>query len=68
VSVVALVSSAVLTRQGRPALAKAILHNLVAWGGIPVINESIGQMLEDVGDAGACASICSCAIPGEHAL
>ncbi len=53
VSVVALVSSAVFTRQGRPALAKAVLHHLVAWGGIPVINESIAQMLEDVGDAGA---------------
>lgn len=53
VSVVALVSSAIFTRQGRPALAKAIMHHLVCWGGIPVINESIAQMLEDVGDAGA---------------
>ena len=53
VSVVALVGSAVFHRQGRPLLAKAVLHNLVAYGGIPVINESIGQMVEDVGDAGA---------------
>jgi hypothetical protein len=52
-AVVALVSSAIFSRQGRPVLAKAVLHHLVAWGGIPVINESIGQMLEDVGDAGA---------------
>ena len=52
VSVVALVGSAVCSQRGRPALAKAVLHHLVTWGGIPVINESIGQMLEDVGDAG----------------
>ena len=64
VSVVALVGSAVFHRQGRPLLAKAVLHHLVAYGGIPVINESIGAMLEDVGDAGERATLaCHIRVP-----
>ena len=50
-SVLALVTGGVFHQRGRPLIAKALLQNLVAWGGIPVVNESIENMIQDVGDA-----------------
>lgn len=50
-SLLTMVASAVLHRSGRARAAKHLLQHLVAWGGIPVINESLSNMLEDIGDA-----------------
>jgi hypothetical protein len=53
VSVVALIGGAIFHRQGRHRLVKTLLLNVVAWGGIPVVNEGIENMTKEIGDAGA---------------
>ena len=50
-SLAALVAGAVLHHLGRPLAAKALLKNVIVWGGLPVLHGSLDRMLENVGDA-----------------
>ena len=43
--------AAVLHHLGRPLVAKALLKNVIVWGGLPVLHGSLDRMLENVGDA-----------------
>ena len=50
-SLAALVVGAVLHQLRRPLAAKALLQNVIVWGGLPVLHGSFDRMLENVGDA-----------------
>eukprot|EP01047_Picozoa_sp_COSAG01_P044059 COSAG01_NODE_3956_length_5496_cov_105.592737_1_plen_465_part_00 len=50
-SLAALVAGAVLHQLRRPLAAKALLQNVIVWGGLPVLHGSLDRMLENLGDA-----------------
>ena len=50
-SLAALVAGAVLHHLGRSLVAKALLKNVIVWGGLLVLHGSLDRMLENVGDA-----------------